>query len=412
MSFSEINTDRLRKRTFITGSFIIREGEIGNCAYLIQFGIVEVLINTSDKPLKICEYGPGELIGEMAMIDHLPRTASIRALTTCELIEISHNDFTHRLKIADPILNQVMKLILKRYRELLSKSSDASLAINDYKNVCEQNVSEKVQQNTEIIDTFTKSYEIQEAIKNNELIFYYQPIVSSQTKKIAGFEALVRWLHPKKGMIFPDEFIPLCENNGLITDITFKAIEQVAIDYERFQSVAKPSTTEEKFFISINLSVADIENQVLLRKLEDSPFRSDSNSRLHIEIVESIFIEKPEVAKNFINQCREMGISISLDDFGTGYSSLSYLQEFEFNTLKIDRKFVSTMLSNKKSMLLIKMIVGLAQKLNLEIIAEGVETEEEYEAIKAMGIECIQGYYFSKPIPFKLASEFLINGVV
>jgi EAL domain-containing protein (putative c-di-GMP-specific phosphodiesterase class I) len=128
--------------------------------------------------------------------------------------------------------------------------------------------------------------------------------------------------------------------------------------------------------------------------------------------VESIFIEKPEVAKNFINQCREMGISISLDDFGTGYSSLSYLQEFEFNTLKIDRKFVSTMLSNKKSMLLIKMIVGLAQKLNLEIIAEGVETEEEYEAIKAMGIECIQGYYFSKPIPFKLASEFLINGVV
>lgn len=223
------------------------------------------------------------------------------------------------------------------------------------------------------------------------------------TGKIAKMEALLRWKNPQQGLIAPYIFIPLAEENGSIVPLGEWVIKTACNQNKVWQ---KMGLTPIK--ISVNLSARQFRQPNLIptisRILEETQLQPEY---LELEITESITMQNIESAKAILRQLNDMGITLSMDDFGTGYSSLSYLKQFPFHTLKIDRSFVKDLHSTSQDMAIINAVIALGRGLNLNIIAEGVETEELRDLLKNLGCEYIQGYLFSKPVPAKIATKLL-----
>lgn len=248
------------------------------------------------------------------------------------------------------------------------------------------------------------------AMENYDFILHYQPIVSLTDFKIDGFEALLRWQHPDRGLISPGEFIPIAEETGAIIPIGLYVLDS---------AIAQVKAWEEKqlippqFRVSVNLSVKQFTQPNLIDKIDRIILKHQiSSCRLKLEITESAIVENPEVATDILRQLRERQIQISLDDFGTGYSSLSYLHRFPVDTLKIDRSFVRQMADNGENMEIVRAIVLLAHQLKMTAIAEGIETAEQLAQLRHLDCEEGQGYYFSKPVESKIAENLLIRGML
>ncbi len=244
--------------------------------------------------------------------------------------------------------------------------------------------------------------ELRRAIERKEFENYYQAIVSLQTKKILGFEALVRWNHPTRGLVCPKEFIPVAEETGLIVPlgqwVLESACQQMRIWQARFPQDPPP-------MISINLSTRHFLQGDLLQQCRSVLFETQlSHSSLCLEVTESAMMPNPEAAVELMHQLKQLGIQISLDDFGTGYSSLSYLHRFPIDYLKIDRSFVAHILEEEE---IIHTIITLGRNLELRVVAEGIETAEQFEALKTLGCQFGQGYYFSVPVNAQEASDLL-----
>jgi EAL domain-containing protein (putative c-di-GMP-specific phosphodiesterase class I) len=238
--------------------------------------------------------------------------------------------------------------------------------------------------------------DLRRAIERQEFFINYQPIVSLTTGKITGFEALVRWHHPKRGFVSPGEFIPIAEETGLIiplgTWVLQEACRQMHIWQNQFPNLL-PLT------ISVNLSVKQIWQANLIEQIDNilAVTRLDSRS-LKLEITESALMDDDESAKTILQQLRNRQIQLSIDDFGTGYSSLSYLHRFPVDTLKIDRSFIGRIGEAGENLEIVQAIVTLAQNLGMNAIAEGVETAQQLAQLRAMNCESGQGYFFSKPL--------------
>ena len=238
--------------------------------------------------------------------------------------------------------------------------------------------------------------DLRRAVEREEFQVYYQPIISLATGTLEGFEALVRWQHPERGMISPGMFIPLAEETGLILPLGRFVLREACDQMRRWQeqsALALPLT------ISVNLSSKQFLQADLIDQIKDILQETKLDPRnLKLEITESVVMENIETATEMLRQLRALGVSLSIDDFGTGYSSLSYLHRFPINTLKIDRSFVSQMTENNENMEIVRTIVMLAHNLNMDVVAEGVETVEQLAQLNALGCQFGQGYFFSKPI--------------
>ena len=243
------------------------------------------------------------------------------------------------------------------------------------------------------------------ALERNELTVFYQSIVDLETFKISGFEALVRWRHPEKGLISPALFIPLAEETGLIVDIGEWVLRDACQQMERWQKIF-PS--DPPLFVSVNLSSKQFTQPDLIERvtaiIEETKINPEG---LKLEITESAVMDDVETATEMLKKLRALGIKLSIDDFGTGYSSLSYLHRFPIDTLKVDRSFIVNMSEDCENVEIVRTIVSLAQNLGMNVIAEGVETAEQLAALRKLGCEYGQGYLFSKPVDAK-ASENLI----
>ena len=234
---------------------------------------------------------------------------------------------------------------------------------------------------------------LHEAIANNGFVLHYQPQVSSKTKEILGFEALVRIQHPKLGVVPPNNFIPLAEELGLIGKID----EWVFTAGCRKLAAWKVQGVKD-IRLSINLSAIQLRDSHVLETYINIMKKYHVNPlQIQIEITENALIDNEEVALNILNGFKRYGLSVALDDFGTGYSSLNCINLYPIDTIKIDRMFVKDALDNPKNQAIIKGMVLIASSLQLKIIAEGVETKEQYEFMKLLGCDEIQGYYFHKP---------------
>ncbi|MBI3929107.1 MAG: EAL domain-containing protein [Armatimonadetes bacterium] len=245
--------------------------------------------------------------------------------------------------------------------------------------------------------------DLRRGVERNEFVVYYQAIVSLDTEAIAGFEALVRWKHPKRGLIPPDEFIPVAEETGLIVSIDKIVLREATRQTKEWQ---------QKFgdlSISVNLSakhfaMPSVVDQIVTILQETGLAPED----LKLEITESALMENTEAAEKIVRQLKERRIKLGLDDFGTGYSSLSYLHKFPLDTLKIDRSFVSRMDAlGGENAAIVKTIVNLAQNMDFQTVAEGIETLSQFSSLKDLDCLYGQGYYFSKPMPPEQAEELL-----
>lgn len=255
---------------------------------------------------------------------------------------------------------------------------------------------------TETVDRFTLENELRQGIDAQEFVLYYQPIVCLNTEKIAGFEALVRWQHPTKGFIPPLKFIPLAEETGLIVPLGVWICQtacQQAYQWQQ-QFPAQP------LMVSINLSSRQFEQPDLIDQLAQIIQEADvQEMTLKLEITESMVMGDVEAAIDLMLRLKSLGCKLSLDDFGTGYSSLSQLQRFPVDTLKVDKSFVQKMGESHEDHEIVRMIISLGHTLGMDVIAEGVETKADVEALRSLGCEFGQGYFWAKPLP---AAEAII----
>jgi len=243
------------------------------------------------------------------------------------------------------------------------------------------------------------------ALERDELTLDYQPIVSLQTGRIAGFEALLRWLHPSRGMVSPLEFISVAEETGLIIPMGQWVLNQACRQTREWQ---KRYPQKPPLQISVNLSPKQFMQRDLIDQISLALDGGGlSPASLKVEITEGMVMQNVESTMQMLGQLQALGVAISLDDFGTGYSSLSYLHRFPISTLKIDQSFVSSMSNNQESLEIVRTILGLARNLKMEVIAEGVETLEQAVELRAMNCEYGQGYYFSKALNANSAVRFL-----
>ena len=238
--------------------------------------------------------------------------------------------------------------------------------------------------------------DLRRAIEREEFFVQYQPIVSLETSHLRGFEALVRWKHPERGLISPIDFIPVAEETGLIVQIGEWVLRESCQQMQRWHTIFP---TDPPMFISVNLSGKQFTQPDLISEVAKILDETKLNPRsLKLEITESVVMENIETATEMLKQLRSLGVKLSIDDFGTGYSSLSYLHRFPIDTLKIDRSFVTQMSDNNENMEIVRTVVMLAQNLGMDVVAEGVETTEQLSLLKRLGCEFGQGYFFSKPV--------------
>src|SRR6266496_374341 len=243
------------------------------------------------------------------------------------------------------------------------------------------------------------------AVERNEFCVHYQPIIALETGRLAGFEALVRWNHPRRGMISPGDFIPVAEETGLIVPLGQWVLEESCMRIKQWQ---QESPCHRALSLSVNLSGRQVAQPDMMSQIEHALDSSKLNPHcLKLEITESVVMENAEAATIMFKQLRTLGVQLSIDDFGTGYSSLSYLHRFPLNYLKIDRSFVSRMTSTDDNSEIVRTIAALARNLGMQVIAEGIETEEQHKQLKALGCEYGQGYLFSRPVDGRGVEQLL-----
>ncbi|MGL4726165.1 MAG: putative bifunctional diguanylate cyclase/phosphodiesterase [Scandinavium sp.] len=237
----------------------------------------------------------------------------------------------------------------------------------------------------------TLEHDMATALVNKEFVVYYQPIVDSFTQDIYSYEALIRWIHPLKGLLSPDSFIPVAEKTGMINEMGKTVLELACREAVSWVVPAK---------ISVNVSPVQLSSKafagMVLSILNETGLPAQ---RLELEVTESTLFTESSMPMNALNKLRAMGVNISIDDFGTGYSSLSRLSSLAFDKIKIDKSFVRSLSTQQDALNIIRLITGMAKSLNMKAVAEGVETQEQLESLQALGCDFVQGYLFGKPQP-------------
>lgn len=252
--------------------------------------------------------------------------------------------------------------------------------------------------NNEVNRKVTINRRLRDAIKENSLEMYYQPLVDLKTQKIIGAEALMRWIDSELGFVSPEEFISLAEKNGLIGQLGSFALNTAAQQAAQWQKIMPLQ-------IAINFSSIQFRDCIgLLNEIKQVLLETGLPAdKLDVEVTESLIINQDKALLEMMKSLRSMGISLSIDDFGTGYSALSYLQKYSFTKLKIDRAFIMNLADNSADQLLVTAIVAMAKALDLKVVAEGIEEKEQMDFLNNLNCEYGQGYLFSKPVT---ASEF------
>ncbi|MEP0802975.1 EAL domain-containing protein [Funiculus sociatus GB2-A5] len=247
--------------------------------------------------------------------------------------------------------------------------------------------------------------DLRRAVNQQEFIIHYQPIIALTTGKIVGFEALVRWNHPRQGLISPTLFIPIAEETGLINPIGNWVLREACYQLQQWHH---QKLTDYLLTMSVNLSVRQFAQPDLIEQIDKILAETQLNPQsLKLEITESVIMKNSQPVKVILQQLQERQIQLCIDDFGTGYSSLSYLHNFPIDNIKIDRSFISSLNGNSDNLGLISAIMNIAQALNMSVTAEGIETAQQLEQLRVLKCDFGQGYLFSKPLDGKNATNLI-----
>lgn len=383
-------------RIFVANEVLFTEGEQGECAYLIERGSVQIFIKKDDGEIPLRVLGEGEIVGEMSLIENNLRSACCRAMTDGQAIIITKEQLLDRINVIDPIIKLILKAMLERLRTqndiLRNKKIPAhkptpSIAITKEKKIA--------------LDRITLEHKIACGLEDDEFLPYYQPIYDLSKEAIVGCEALMRWHSKEQGVVSPAVFMDAMDSSPMIIRAGKMMIEKSLTDLKQLaQHVGRP----ESFFVSINVSGRQFGYVDFLNQLEDARNRIGvPSAQIKLELTESIMTGGPQALK-VLNDCRNLGYKLAVDDFGTGFSSLQYLARMPLTDLKVDRSFIKLMREDQKSLHVVQCLIYMAKLLGLTLTAEGIETAEQLNHLKLLGIELGQGFLFAKPLPL---AEFL-----
>lgn len=381
--------DKLNRRIYQPGEVIFHAGDPGDCAYLIERGRVEVVLNDHGVERRLGLLGQGELFGEIALVDRFPRTATVRSLEVTELVIIERNIVNQLLEKTDPVIRLIIDIILRRWRSAIGSSHTAPVEHSRHQ---------------QAVRNLVLSSEIKRALDLGQFVLHYQPIIRLKDQKVAGFEALIRWQDPDRGLLPPGEFLALSEQNGQIREIGLWTLEQSSRDWPRLRQL----TATDSPFVSVNVSATQLDDPTfgdavkrILQRHRMEP------QHLKLELTETALVAERDIAHALLSELHESGIAWAMDDFGTGYSSLSSLQNYPIGTLKVDRSFVGQMLFSSLSMQIVMNTLVLAHNLGIDVVAEGVETPETFDLLRQLGCEYGQGWLFGKPQPLEILERGL-----
>ena len=370
-----------------------------------------------------------ENTGEQIAIKRIRKTDTVARFGGDEFIILlnnidNHNDIS---KIADNIMRVFSKPFIINGQEFfitasggiatypidgedsesLVKNADTAMyeAKDNGKNqysLCTPDMKNEVEKNMKL------SNDLYRALERNELSIHYQPQIDLTSKEITGLEALLRWKHPEYGMISPVVFIPLAEKNGLINSIGEWVLRTACNQNKAWQDMGLLYAR-----IAVNLSVIQFNDPLIVEKVDKILKETGlSPKHLELEITESIAVKENKNVVDILDRLKKLGVSISIDDFGTEYSSLSRLKTLPIDRIKIDMQFIHGIEGNEKDQAITKIIINLANSLNLEVIAEGVETKGQMEFLNQKMCDEAQGYYYYKPMPAEELEEILINKII
>ncbi len=322
-----------------------------------------------------------------------------------------HKSFTKEIKLENTTHNITLSMGISVFPndgnsvETLLKNADIAMyKAKDDGGDRYRFFTSKMNEETQKLMEFEKELRI--AVKENQFVLYYQPLVESKSGKILGVEALIRWNHPTKGLIFPDQFIGIAEQSSVIIDmgqwIVYESMRQMSEWKSKGYKLKK---------MSINISIKQLENETFVKCMIDKLKETSCKAKwIEIEIIERFAMKNITKSIEILNEIRKLDIDIAIDDFGTGHSSLAYLKQLPITKLKIDRVFVKNILNSYEDKAIAESIIALGSGLNLEVLAEGIETEKQREFLTYHNCKQMQGYLFSKPLPVLEVEELLKKG--
>jgi len=398
------------KKTFRSGSIIFKEGEPGTAAYIIEKGMVEIAALQRGERRVMALLTEGEIFGEMALIDDGLRSATAIAVQDTEVLVINREYVRDRLDGTDPLLKLFLHVILKRLRELDT---------DDRRSQSEHNPGSERRRDRQqawdsrdyVLTQLRFQQDLLNAFERREFRPYYQAIVSLETGEIAGLEVLIRWNHPVRGLVSPDEFIGVMEETGLIVPIGLWIFEEACQALLRFQENLPQARKGPSLYMSINTSSRQFLDQNFIGRIGSVVYDSGVDPRhVVVEITERVLMQDPDRAAIALDKLKELGLRVAVDDFGTGYSSLNYLHRFPIDVLKVDRSFVSSMLLNRKSQGIVRALTELAQINHMEVIAEGIDHRDQINLLQDYGCRYGQGFLFTRPMSEAQMSPLLKTG--
>jgi EAL domain-containing protein (putative c-di-GMP-specific phosphodiesterase class I) len=247
--------------------------------------------------------------------------------------------------------------------------------------------------------------ELRHAMAEKEFRLHYQPIVELATGRLVGLEALLRWRHPRQGLLFPSDFIPVAEEIGLMLPLGYWVLTEACQQLRKWQA---QFPLMPPLIVSVNISPRQFTDPDMVAEIERILKESDLDPRsLRLEVTESVIVDGADSVRGILARLRSAGVRLYIDDFGTGYASLSYLHRFAFDAVKVDRSFTSGLVGENESAAIVKSIATLAQGLGISVIAEGVDTGEQLTVLRGLRCEMAQGNYFSEPLDPELASALI-----
>ncbi|MBE9138118.1 EAL domain-containing protein [Nodosilinea sp. LEGE 07088] len=396
-------------RLFGAGEMVFAEGSSADKAYIIESGYVEIFVGFDDNTVQLNMLGPGDIFGEMGIVDASPRSASARAICPCRCIIVLAAQVAERIESSAPMVRLLISMSLHRNRAYNTYLRNLAHPIGGLPSPAEtEKVYTQSQQYQQILADIKLESDLQNAVQNDELSLVYQPLLNLSTRRIIGFESLLRWQCPRRGMVSPQQFIALAEETSLILPMGDWILERSCADLRQFQEYLNGLDQGcRDFFISINISVRQFQQPDFFDRLLACTQRQGVNAQhLKLEVTERIFLDEIG-AIHSIDKCRAAGFEVSLDDFGTGYSSLNYLERCEIDCLKIDRSFINKLCSSDRAQILVGSIIDIARKLGLPTVAEGIETQAQMDTLRSLGCDIGQGFLFSHPLPLPEALALL-----
>jgi EAL domain-containing protein (putative c-di-GMP-specific phosphodiesterase class I) len=372
---------------FPEGALVFAEGDPPDCAYLIEDGRIEIASERGGVRVVFDVLGPGEVFGEIAVLDAERRTASARALTPVRLVRIERKQLFERVEQSDPIVRQLLRKLLLRYRSTVAAlRGEAEGSAGQGRDESDRGAIAKISLEAALLAALNE---------REQLELRLQPILDIAEGRVAGYEALIRWHHPVMGAIAPDRFIQLAEETSLITAVGAFVLR------EGCRALAALRERGNTVFVTVNVSARQLEAadfvDTVARVLDETAV---DRGGIKIEITESQRLDYGRVAQA-IDALRSLGLRVVLDDFGTGFSNLSHLHRLHFDAIKLDRSFVREMCSDRRALAVVEAVVAIARALGAETVAEGVETAEELDRVRTLGVRYAQGYLVGRPAPLR-----------